>query len=632
MDDIDLSLSRRHWMQGVALATGMVCAHRAEASLLPHHKPPPGWVSGHLTGAQALTATLIAEGTGCVYGIPGAQENELWDEFKSAGLPYLLAAHEFSAACMADGYARATGQPGVLCIVPGPGITNALTGIGEARLDSIPMVCIVGDIDTRPGARHFQVHALDSVALLKPVTKAVIRVTQVEQIADAVRKAFAIARAGEPGPTAVVVPYPLFIEKAKFHSPPMPPIPLPFDQAAADHAVAILADRRYRVGIYAGLGCMDQTEKLIAVAELLQAPVATSVSGKGAMPENHPLSVGWGYGAHATRTAEETFKRKHLHPSKQPGINCVLAVGVRYSEVSTGFYGNPHVEKQIHVDANADNLGKAHPADVCVHADSGVFFDHVLSHADRVCRPVESTLVQRIRVHKVEERREQAKTGAKCGIDPMCLILALDRQLSPDALRFIDVSVSEHLAAEAMTVRQPRTYFNPTDNQSMGWSIPAAIGAQRVFPGRCVVTLTGDGCFLMSAMELSTAGREHLPVKFFVLNDQTYKYMQLLQQSAYVRTTATVLAGLDYPALAKGLGVGYMEINPSHQLDASIRAVLAHPGPVLVNVVTDYTGRDFRWLDAVRGRFVQELSAAQKARFLARIGARSLTGAAEESD
>src|SRR5947209_6125139 len=173
-----------------------------------------GWVVGHMTGARALVETLIAEGVPCVFGIPGAQENELWDEMKSRGLGYLLVTHEYSAACMADGVARSTGRPGVLCVVPGPGVTNALTGIGEALLDSVPMVCIVGDVARGEKYRHFQVHELPQVGLLQQVTKAVYAVSNVSEIPGAVRQAFQLATAGEPGPVAVVVPYNLLIETA----------------------------------------------------------------------------------------------------------------------------------------------------------------------------------------------------------------------------------------------------------------------------------------------------------------------------------------------------------------------------------------------------------------------------------
>jgi acetolactate synthase-1/2/3 large subunit len=206
----------------------------------------------------------------------------------------------------------------------------------------------------------------------------------------------------------------------------------------------------------------------------------------------------------------------------------------------------------------------------------------------------------------------------------MAFVLVLRRCLRPDALVFVDVTLTEHLAAEAFTVFQPRTYFNPTNNQAMGWSIPAALGAQFVHPGRQVVTITGDGCLLMSAVEMSTAARAGLPVKFFVLDDQAYHYMQVLQHSAYRRTTATVLARLDYAALAQAFGLGYEEIKSTEGLERGIEAALCREGPVLVRVITDYGKRKVRWIDAAKGRFTKELSTEQKARFLGRISARTL--------
>src|SRR5207248_10939467 len=140
------------------------------------------------------------------------------------------------------------------------------------------------------------------------------------------------------------------------------------------------------------------------------------------------------------------------------------------------------------------------------------------------------------------------------------VVAYLRPNLPQDALLFTDVTMSEHLAAEFYRVCQPRTCFNPVDNQAMGWSVPAAIGAQRVHHGRAVATLTGDGCFLMSAMEISTAAREGLPVKFFILDDHAYHYMQMLQKAAYHRTTATVLAPIDYRALAQAFGVAYQDV------------------------------------------------------------------------
>lgn len=584
-----------------------------EAQARPHLLRQAGRVRGQLTGAQALVDTLRAEGTECVFGIPGAQENELWDAMKSRNLGYLLVTHEFSAAAMADGYARSTGKPGVLCVVPGPGLTNSLSGLGEALLDSIPIVCIVGDVGNGRRARPFQVHNLDHSALLAPVTKRVFSVASVADIPTVVRQAFQLARAGEPGPVGVVVPYNLFIEASRFDSGPLEPLPVPFDGPACARALDLLADRRLRIGIYAGLGCMDYQPGLVRLAELLQAPVATSMAGKGAMPEDHALAVGWGYGPQGTRAAENAFK----------AVDLVLAMGVKYSEVSTGCYGQPQSRHLIHVDINNQNLGRIMRTSVCVHSDVGIFLAQALDQGDRLRRAPNAGLANAIRRHKQEDCRQNAQVHARCGVDPMALVLALRRLANPQALAFVDMTLSQYLATEAFTTTAPRTFFNPTNNQAMGWSIPASLGAQRVHPGRQVLTITGDGCFLMSSMEISTAARERLPVKFFVLDDQAYHYMQELQRPAYMRTTATVLARLDYRSLALGMGVGFVDIRSGDELDARLRLAFEQPGPVLTRVAVDYR-RPVRWIKAARTRYTSELTRDQKMRFLARIGSRSL--------
>ncbi len=606
-----MELSRRAVLQTFGVgALASVPTASAQATV----RRPLAGVLGSMTGAEALTEALIQEGCDCVFGIPGAQENELWDTFKSKHLSYLLVTHEFSAAAMADGYARATGKPGVLCVVPGPGLTNSLSMLGEALLDSVPLVCIVGDVSNGRNARPFQVHCLDNVALLRPVTKQVIAVRCAAEIPGAVRQAFQLACHGEPGPVAVVVPYNLFIETTRFQSPALAPMGLPFDEAAFGRAYDVLANRRLRVGIYAGYGCMDFSCELVRLAEVLQAPVATSMAGKGAFPENHPLAVGWGYGPQGTLTAEDVFRH----------VDVVLAIGVKYSEVSTGFYSQPQHRHILHVDANADNLGRVMRNSICVHADAGVFLRQALACCDGIRRSTNHALLDRIQHHRRLENQLNDRNYARCGVDPLLFIKALRRATCADAMAFVDVTVSQYWATEVFTATQPRTFFNPTNNQAMGWSIPAAMGAQRAFPSRQVVTITGDGCFLMSAMEISTAPREGLPVKFFVLDDQAYHYMQELQRPAYLRTTATILSRLDYRHLAEGWGVAYQEITGHEGMDATIGATLQHAGPVLCRVGVDYQNRPIRWLAAARTRYINELTTEQKARFLARAGSRAL--------
>ena len=611
-----MTISRRNLLKVAGLGASILAATgHSDGTPRLRLRGNNGGVVGHMTGAEALTETLLSEGTECVFGIPGAQENEVWDTFKSKRLPYLLTTHEFSAATMADGYARATGRPGVMCIVPGPGLTNSLSGLGEALLDSVPIVCIVGDVSNARNARPFQVHALDHVSLLMPVTKRVFTATCVGDIPIVVRQAFQLARAGEPGPVGVVIPYNLFIEATRFNSLPLAPLDYPFDEPAARRALQLLSDRRLRVGIYAGMGCMDHSAQVTQLAELLQAPVATSMSGKGVISEAHPLSVGWGYGPQGTRTAEHVFANH---------VDVVLALGVKFGEVSTGFYSLPQHRHMIHVDVNENNLGRVMRNSLCVHADMGVFLHAAFEQADVLRREPNGRLCDIIMRQRRHDARANEEVYARCGVDPMRFIQCLRRLTFEDALTFVDVTLSQYLASETYTTIQPRTFFNPTDNQAMGWSIPAAIGAQRVFPNRQTVTITGDGCFLMSCTEISTAARERLPVKFFVLDDQAYHYMQELQLAAYMRTTATILARMDYRALAAGYGVAYQEILNPQELEPRIRGALEHDGPVLVRVATDYRRRPIRWLAAARARFLAELAPDQRRRFIARAATRAL--------
>src|SRR5262249_23246814 len=170
-------------------------------------------------------------------------------------------------------------------------------------------------------------------------------------------------------------------------------------------------------------------------------------------------------------------------------------------------------KRMIHVDACPDNLARNYKAEVCVAADSGAFLSRLLEHADVLRRPPDGKLVGWVATQKREDHNRHCKSTSKCGVDPMLLFLALRKCLSPDALVYVDVTQSEHWAAEAFPVLHPRTYFNPTNNQAMGWSIAASIGGQRAYPSRQTVAVLGDGCFLMAAVEISTAARACLPVK-----------------------------------------------------------------------------------------------------------------------
>ena len=571
-------------------------------------------VQGKMTGAQAAVAALACEMVHCVFGVPGAQNNEFWDAMKARVLPYLLVTNESSASIMADAAARATGEVGVFAVVPGPGLTNAMTGIGEALLDSVPIVGLVTDVNRAPGAPIGQVHSLPNAALLRPIVKCVIEIHHVSEIPGAIHQAFRVARSGEPGPVAVVIPFTFYGEAWDFDQGIPPPFPVPFDESVYPKVVAHLANQRGRVGIYAGLGCVNAGPSLVAVAEMLQAPVATSVSGKGSIPDQHPLAVGWGYGKQGTRAAERAFHE----------VDVVLAIGVKFSEVSTANFNVPKKETLIHVDVNPHNLGRNVPAHVTLCADSRTFLDRLLADGPTLRRCADPALHARIKKDRAVDRAENSRVQIPCAVDPMVFYTQLRQLLGPEELIFVDVTASTHWASETIDVPGPRRYFTPANNQAMGWAIPASIGAQQVRPDRMVVSVTGDGCFLMSAIEMSTAARAGLPVKFFVLDDGGYHYMQMLQEPVFRRTTATEIARIDYAAFAAAVGLGYNQISRNEEIGPGLSRSLGMRGPVLTRVVVGYEGRDIRWLNAVRSNYLRKLPTDQKVRVASRVGVRTL--------
>jgi acetolactate synthase-1/2/3 large subunit len=615
-------VNRRLWMSAmtaVGAAASQMIAHSPQALAGGHLVDVRGTirrqgVQGRMTGAQAIVGALECMGTPAVYGIPGAQNNELWDAFKAAQLPYLLVSHEFSCSVMADASARVTGWPGVYSVIPGPGITNAMSGMGEALLDSIPIVGIVTDVDTRPGAPIGQVHSLANVHMLQTVNKAVLVAEHVSQLPGLVYQAFHTAIAGEPGPVAVVVPYYMMTDAFDFDDAP-PPLPgVPWDENAYAQAMSLLADRKRRIGIYAGIGCQDASAELIAAAELMQAPVATSVSGKGSMPESHPLSVGWGYGAYGTKTAERRFAE----------VDVVLAVGVKYSEVSTANFAVPDHPCVIHVDANPNNIGRNVKTAVGVNADARVFLQRLLADGANVARQRDEKLLRTIARERQADHAEYHSVQVQAAVDPMLFLTELNGAIGPEAMAFIDVTAATHWAAESFVVSGPRRYFAPANNQSMGWAVPASIGAQFVQPGRLTVCVTGDGCFLMSGMELSTAARTGLPVKFFILDDGAYHYMQMLQEPVYRRTTATEIASINHAAFAAAMGVAYNEITHNQDISAGILRALCTPGPVLTKICVSYEGRDIRWLSALRKKYLNGLERDDKVRMARRVVRRTI--------
>ena len=429
----------------------------------------------------------------------------------------------------------------------------------------MPIVGLVTDVDRRAGAPAFQVHSTPNASVLRPICKAVLEIRHQAQVPFVIHDAFRIARSGEPGPVAVVLPFHFLTEVWEYDGVAPPPLPAPFDESAYRRAIGVLADRRARVGIYAGMGCLDVGSALACAAEILQAPVATSVSGKGAIPDQHPLAVGWGYGAQGTRAAEKAFKE----------VDVVLAVGCEVQRELDGEHiRSPSTDTVIHVDANPNNIGRNVPACVGVNADARVFFDRLVREASAIRRPADPSLVKRIARYREADRRANAKVEITEGVDPMAFLLQLRGQLGPDELIFVDVTALDALGVRGDRAGGPPAVLHPGEQPEHGLGDPRgdrgpegpARPRGRVDLGRRLLPDVGPG-------DVDRPPGRGLPVKFFVLDDGAYHYMQMLQEPTFRRTTATELARVDYAAFARLDGPGLSRDLPERRV-----APTASPG------------------------------------------------------
>jgi len=310
------------------------------------------------TGAALARFALEQLGVSHTFGIPGVHNTELYDELNaSPSIQPVLVTHECGAAFMADAFSRTGPSIGTLVIVPAAGVTHAASGIGEAGLDGIPMLILSGGIHSESG-RHFQLHDIDQHALLAPITKASFRILSHAEVIPTLYEAYRIATGGEPGPVFVELPYNIgnFLgeveEMPAFVAEPSSP---PLDPALLRQAARLLVDAR-KPGLFLGWGAMGAQAELIQLAELLAAPVCTTLQGLSAFPATHPLHVGMGFGDYAVPAAANAFA----------DCDCLLAVGTRFAEIPTGSYSMPVPAKLIHLDINPQVFGANYPARIAL--------------------------------------------------------------------------------------------------------------------------------------------------------------------------------------------------------------------------------------------------------------------------
>ena len=537
------------------------------------------------TAAWLVRHALEQIGIRYTFGIPGVHNIELYDELRESEqvLP-LLVTHEGGASFMADAVSRLSDQVGVLVVVPAAGLTHAMSGVGEAYLDGIPMLVISGGVrsDLEQG---FQLHEVDQQALMRTLTKATYRIESYDEVVATVYRAWRTAVEGEPGPVFIELPANLQLLTGEVGD--IPPfeheIRRPaLDSGAVKAAVDLLAGAE-RPGIFVGWGARDVTDEIRTIAERLGAPVATTLQGLAAFPADHPLHTGMGFGPSSVPAAQNAFA----------GCDAMLAVGTRFAEICTGSYGAVPPKNLVHIDINPGAIGRNYEAAVAIHADAR---DAVPALAaaleDAVPAREWDGLAKSIATDKAGWRDEWFAHDSGDRVNPGRFFAALRERLDDDAIVVADDGNHTFLSAELMPIHSGGAFVSPTDFNCMGYCIPATIGAKLVQPERQVVGIVGDGAFMMTAMESVTAVSNGLGLAWFVFNDGELSQIAQAQQMPYQRTTCTDLGSLDFRLFAEATGCGYALIENDEGIADGIEraiAMMADGYPVIVDVRIDYS-------------------------------------------
>ena len=532
----------------------------------------------------------------------------------------ILVTHEQGGAFMADAVWRSTGELACANLVPGAGLTQAMSGIAEAWLDTIPMLVLGCGIRSDTG-HAYQLHDVDQRAMVAPVSKAQLMVERGEDIYPTLREACRAAQAGVPGPVYVEIPTNLYLfthsvdleaQRAEFESrihPPTAPAP-----AAIDRAIDMLHGAE-RPLLYLGLGALPAADRLVALAERLESPVATTFQGKGVFPETHPLALWPGFGDAAPKFAREIAADCDL----------VLAIGCRFGEVGTGSYGLEMPGPLIHVDIDPEAVGRNYEAAEAIIADSALVVDALLDGLRP--RGADPALRAHIAEGHAAVDAERAD-GSDDKVSPFALIRALQARFGPDTIFTADSGNGTFLAMETLRLDGPRRFLAPVDYSCMGYSVPAAVGAKLAAPDQTVIALAGDGAFLMTGLETLTAKHYGVPVAIFVLRDRELAQIAQFQETALSRKTAAEVHEHDLGGMAPGLGIECIELDTDAAIPSAldrVAAVLDTGQPVLVDVAIDYS-RKTHFTSGVVKTNLMRLPWKDRLRFIGRAVGRKVFG------
>jgi acetolactate synthase-1/2/3 large subunit len=542
-----------------------------------------------LSGASALIRALEHEGVEVIFGVPGGAILPAYDPILDSKIRHILARHEQGAGHMASGYAHATGRVGVMMATSGPGATNLITPLQDAQMDSIPVVAITGQVATTSiGNDAFQEAHTWGISM--PCTKHNYLVTDVNEIPDVVREAFHLAATGRPGPVLIDIPKDVLAAQMTWHRPGQ--IDLPgYKPSRMGHpkqvrAAVDLILASTRPVLYAGGGILraNASARLKEFAELADLPTVTTLMARGAIPDSHPLTLGMP-GMHGNYTATTAIQKSDL----------LISVGARFDDRVTGdpsYFAQG--AKVIHVDIDPAEIGKVRNPEVPIVGD-----------ADAVLQQLIAEMESRLEDREAPDRSEWLETLAdwqrryplaydqdpEGPIQQQYVIEELHRITGGDAIIVAGVGQHQMWTSQFWGFERPNTWINSGGLGTMGYAVPAAIGAKVAAPDQLVFAIDGDGCFQMTLQELITASVERIPVKIAVMNNGSLGMVKQWQRLFYdERYSAVDLGtdGLDYVGIAEAMGcVGMRADKPSEVGPTLEKALSVTDRPVVVEFRCD---------------------------------------------
>ncbi len=554
-----------------------------------------------LTGAQALVKSLEMQEVEVIFGLPGGAILPVYDPIIDSSIRHILVRHEQGAGHMAEGYAQATGRPGVAMVTSGPGATNVVTPLADAYMDSIPFVCVTGQVATSAiGTDAFQ--ECDTTGITLGVTKHNWLVTDAADIPRVVREAFHVATTGRPGPVLIDVPKDVSNATMEWYWPDGVDLPgyrpaSTADPAAIAAAVQLLLAAERPV-VYAGGGILKSraSDALREFAELTGIPVVTTLMARGSFPDSHPLCLGMP-GMHGNYTAVTAMQRADL----------LLAFGSRFDDRVTGQVSSfAPVAKVVHVDIDKAEIGKVRRPEVGIVADCRLAIEAMISQI-RATGPVDlgrlAPWIATLEKWQAEypytydrsepEHTEIASgaTGRRPTLKPEFVIERLRASTPPDTILASGVGQHQMWASQYWGFEYPNTWINSGGLGTMGFAVPAAIGAKVGRPDRMVWAVDGDGCFQMTAQELVTASAERIPVKIAILNNAYLGMVRQWQHMFYEERYSEVYLSPDLPdyvGWAESMGcVGLRVESPEEVTPAIEKANDIDDRPVVIDFRTD---------------------------------------------